>query len=212
MAGSVAAPPQASPVGAAVPAIPGLDGALALGYLGGRTDVYRRVLRQFAQHYGETLAAPAAGPEGGDTAALRNTAHSIKGASASIGAVRLPLLAEALETALADTRPAAEVAQAEQAMRSELNALVGAIRDSLTVDETQPAALGDDDATPEQLDRLEALMAAADYEAVALLRSLSGTLRAQFGAPFKNVETPLRSFDYERALAALRALRATTPA
>jgi hypothetical protein len=58
-----------------------------------------------------------------------------------------------------------------------------------------------------QLDDLQARLAAADFEALALYRRLADGLRARYGAAIAAVETPLRRFDYPQAHAALHALR-----
>ncbi len=74
-------------------------------------------------------------------------------------------------------------------------------------DETLPAPLADTTMSSRDLDRLEALLAAGDYEAVALFRELRLPMRRQFSAPLGDVETSLRTFDFEAALVALRAVR-----
>jgi PAS domain S-box-containing protein len=188
-------------------AIAGLDAELALRFLGGSVDVLRRVLRQFASQYGDGLADVEQHLARGDLIAAGRVAHSIKGASASIGAIRLPQLAEALETAVAATRPADEIASAAHAMQRELVSLVTGIRECLCAADTMPAPLSSEAVPGAALDRLEALLEAGDYEAVTVFRELATTLRRQFGASVKEVESRLRSFDYERALAALRTMR-----
>jgi hypothetical protein len=92
-------------------------------------------------------------------------------------------------------------------MGRELEALVAGIRERLSGADTLPATLEGETVASQALDRLETLMAQADYEAVTQFRQLAGTLHRQFGASVREVETRLRSFDYERALAALRAMR-----
>jgi two-component system sensor histidine kinase/response regulator len=189
------------------PVIEGLDTGLAMLYLGGRADVYRRVLRQFASQYADGSAG-LEHPLGRCTASsLRSAAHSVKGASAAIGAVRLPHLADALEAAVNADRPADELASGAHAMQHELLSLVASIQGVLTDDDSQLATLDDDALTESELDRFEALVAAADYESATAVRAIGAKLRRQFGSSGREVEAALRNFDYERALAALRNLR-----
>jgi len=203
-----AARPQAFDDDIEVPDIAGIDAASAMRFLGGRVDVFRRVLRQFARHYGDGLDDLQRQLAEADAKGLANVAHSIKGASASIGAARLARLAQALETALTDARPADEIARAGDAMQRELATLVSNIDAGMLGDETLPAPLGEELTSKESLDRLEGLLTAADYEAVTVYREFGGAFRQQFGASVRPFEAALLAFDYDRALVALRALRA----
>ena len=196
---------------AKVPEIAGIDAALAMRYLGGRVDLFWRVLRQFAEHYDSGLAGLQSDLARGDLAAIGLAAHSVKGASSAIGATRLPLLAEALESAALATRPATELAAAALAMQRELAALLVAIRIRLPAEEIEVAEQDLAAVSDAELDRLEARLATADYEAAAVVRGLAARLRRQFGTAVAELEAALRSFDHDRALAVLRAARAAAP-
>jgi CheY-like chemotaxis protein/HPt (histidine-containing phosphotransfer) domain-containing protein len=187
--------------------IDGIDNTLALRYAAGLVPLHRRLLRQFVRQYGLGPAEIAQHLARGDLAAARLAAHSIKGASAAIGATRLPPLADALESVLVPGTAALEIEAAAGAAMVELERLVDAIRDSLVDAETMPAALSSPEVPDTTLDRLEALLADADYEAVALFRPLAATLRRQFGDAVRGVEAGLGAYDYPAALDALRALR-----
>jgi PAS domain S-box-containing protein len=193
-----------------LPVIDGLDTALALRYVDGRADLYRRVLRQFAAHYGEGLAEFETLSQASDAPALRAIAHSIKGASASIGAVHVQSLAEALEVAVATGQPSEDIEAAARALRVALGRLADALREALGPHDTLPAAL--DEALPDvcdaEWDRLDHLFATADYEAVSVYRALAARLRAQYGPRLHTLEACVRRFDSDGARAALRALRA----
>ncbi|QTN23835.1 PAS domain S-box protein [Rhizobacter sp. AJA081-3] len=202
-----AAAPTESVDMAALPHIDGLDAALAMRYLGGQVVLYRRVLRQFAQHHGDDAAKLASPVRLAERQALRELAHSVKGSSASIGALRLPALAAALEAAVAERRGDDEVHAAQHAVQRELEMLLQAIRDGLSSGETQPMPLDSGDVHEETLDRLLELLAAADYEALPLLRRLAPRLHRQYGAAIDDAEASLGRFDYEQALQTLRSLR-----
>jgi PAS domain S-box-containing protein len=201
-------PPAASP--AAPSGIAGLDAALALERMGGQVELFHRVLRQFARHYENALPELARQLGDGDATATRHAAHSIKGAAASIGATSLSQGAEALETALAGDASTHEKSLAGRRMLHELEALVRTISEGPFGADTRPAELEPAAVSADMLDQLEAMVEGADYEAVGLMRKLSGPMRRQFGPAVNELEASLRGFDYEQALIALRALRSRT--
>jgi HPt (histidine-containing phosphotransfer) domain-containing protein len=192
---------------AEMPVIAGIDMDLAMRYVSGKVELYRRVLRQFVQHYGSDFLDMEEQFTDDDTDALRHVAHSIRGASASIGATRLPRLAKELEAAIGARAPGAQIATARRAMWGELRHLVANVGECLTDGLTVPAALDDEGVSHDDLDQLEALLESGDYGALARFREIASALRRQFGEPVKVLEARLRGFEYEQALAALRALR-----
>jgi CheY-like chemotaxis protein/HPt (histidine-containing phosphotransfer) domain-containing protein len=203
-----ARPPLVLP-GESLPMAPiaGLDLKQAMCYLDGRVDVYRRVLRQFVRHYAYGLPGLEQPLLSCEPDSLCAAAHSIRGAAVAIGATGLAAQAQALEAAVAAKLPAHRLEAAAQTLLDSLAALVERIEAALVEDDTAPAPL-DDGLVAGDLQALEALLAAADYEAVALLRELGPRLHREFGASAKAIESALQGFDYERALSALRALPA----
>ncbi len=195
----------------ALPPIEGIDPRIALRYVGGRADILRRVLRQFALHYADALADLPLRVAAGDTAAARAAAHSVKGASATIGATHAPALAEALERALERERPRVELDAAAAALQREVALLVARIGERLQQADTLPAALDDEIDTPPGSDafaRLERLVADADYRSMAEFRRRAAALRHRHGdAGVAALQSALRAYDYERALVLLRSLR-----
>jgi PAS domain S-box-containing protein len=199
-----------APAGAerALPPIAGLDLGLALRCVGGRPALLRRVLHQFVRHQGAGAASLLQALRADDRGGLRDAAHAIKGASAAIGALNLPLLAGQLETLLRADRPGPEIALAAQALHLELTLLVAAIRDSLSAD-AAPAPEGAtlpalDAAT---LDALAAGLDAGDYAVLAAFDQHASALRRQFGAPADAFHALLLDFDYDAAADLLQDLR-----
>jgi CheY-like chemotaxis protein/HPt (histidine-containing phosphotransfer) domain-containing protein len=189
------------------PSIAGLDTGLAIRRMGGNTELYRRVLRQFVQHYNEALPELDEQLTRADPLSARHLAHSIKGASAAIGATWLPRQADALDAALAQARPQAEITSLGQILARGLVGIVAASEEYLQSDVSQPAALGSEPMSEDMLASLETALEAGDYEAVARFRQWAPHLRERFGRPVDEVERALRSFDFDRALVALRALQ-----
>jgi PAS domain S-box-containing protein len=193
---------------AALPAIAGIDTDLALRNLGGRVDLYSRLLRHFAKHYRQEPLSVVRQVSRGELDAASRAAHSIRGASASIGATRLSQLATALEGAVAQAKSGAEIVQAAQAMEREFAALVASISAWAVDDESAAGPRETEAVSAQTLDRLETLLEAADFEAENLFREHAAVLRRQFGEPVNDLEVHLSRFDYELALDALRAARA----
>ncbi|MDO9314099.1 MAG: PAS domain-containing protein [Burkholderiaceae bacterium] len=192
---------------ATLPSVVGLDAERGVGHLGGRVDLYRRVLRQFVRHYGDGIGAFEDSLTVDDPASVQAAAHSVKGASATIGAVRLSQLAHDLEAAAAARLPIEELEAGCSAMMRELESLVAALRESLTNTESLPMSLDGNAPNSDDLDRLERLLQSADYRSVSEFRQLAPSLRRHYGAAVAEIGTCLRNFEYERALALLRAFR-----
>jgi len=85
---------------------------------------------------------------------------------------------------------------------------VEAIRSALSVDPGPATSRPTERPADEALDELDAMMAAADFAALAGLRQLAPALHGHFGAAAAAVEAALQRFDFEEARVALRALRA----
>jgi PAS domain S-box-containing protein len=192
-------------------AIPGLDMAQALRHLGGRSELFARIARRFASHYRDGLPRLESNLAEGALEEVRRAAHSIKAASASIGALHLPALAQALEQAVADGLPAAAVAARVAELQHETRRLVAALARALPLPAPQAAAgaagAADQDVAPAALDHLARLVAASDYEALNAWRELAPGLRRAFGGAVFALEAELRKFDFEAAAAALRRLQ-----
>jgi CheY-like chemotaxis protein/HPt (histidine-containing phosphotransfer) domain-containing protein len=77
-----------------------LDVSGALKRLGGREHIYRKVVRKFMPEFAETPEVIPNYLAAGDTDSAQRAAHSLKGASASIGAMALSRAAAAVEKAI----------------------------------------------------------------------------------------------------------------
>ncbi|TDP73295.1 response regulator [Roseateles toxinivorans] len=183
--------------------IPGLDWTRALQQFGGRAESLQRVLRQFVLLYRDGLPDLDVHLYRGALPEARRLAHSLKGASAAIGATRVQALAAALEAMLNVPTPVHLLNQAAAQLQTELAAQLAVIQASVG-DAGVPAAV---DPEPAQLDRLEARLAAGDFEAVALHRELMPGLHRLYGDAARELARQLRDYDYAQALELLRELR-----
>jgi len=189
-----------------IPVLSGIDTRRGLSYVGGRADVYRRVLRQFERHYGDHLDAMAHSLSTEPLTAVRASAHSLKGASATIGATRLSQLAGELEASAA-AEQVDRVAEQRVSTLRELELIVAVIREHLGELQSGLAPLEVESIDLSQLNELEHWLDSGDYRAVGEFRRVAPFLRQQFGLPVADIGEALNQFDYERALNLLRALR-----
>ena len=204
----IRSPAEAVSVPRALQSIDGLDTVLGQRYCAGRADVFLRALRQFVTHYRGGIGQIDAQIEAGDLTAARNVAHSLKGASGALGAVRVQSLALTLESALMAGHAPELLREASSALQNALSALVDEIDRHLPVDGVPIEALPDAATQAAHLDRLEALLTAADFRAGAHYRALASWMRALHGDALQGFERALQAYDYVTALNALRALRA----
>ncbi|WP_395459175.1 response regulator [Azospirillum melinis] len=99
--------------------LPGIDLADALNRLGGDTDLFRRFIGQFADGYGNIAERIAAAVNGNDLATAKSIAHELKSVAGNLGARRLSVAADALQTAAYRDDAIAAAAQVP-VLRSEL--------------------------------------------------------------------------------------------
>jgi HPt (histidine-containing phosphotransfer) domain-containing protein len=115
-------------------AIDGLDVVAGLRQCGNRVPMYRHMLGRFAEIYGQPLPPPAE-PEGEPDLPARERAHSLRGASATVGAVRVQALAAALEALCDDAAaPVADRRRAHEVLSAAVAALVASLRPALAGD------------------------------------------------------------------------------
>jgi PAS domain S-box-containing protein len=206
------AKPTAAPaVGGASAASPvhGLDDTVLTRYFAGRIDVYERVLKQFLLTYRDGIAALRGSLADDELDAVRRQAHSLKGASAAIGASALSAHAASLERDVTDGSARAELAAAAQALQRELAQVVVAIDARLAgTAATREAPVPDRAWLEAELDQLESLLEKADYAALNRYGQLHHALLRGFGPDSKRVRNLLQRFDFVQALQLLRELRA----
>jgi len=86
----------------AIPAIAGLDVTGALSRLDGNLKIYDWLLRSFVEKKAGAVKIIEEALRSGDTELAERTAHTLKSSAGTIGAVELELLAQNLETAIAE--------------------------------------------------------------------------------------------------------------
>ena len=110
-------------------AIEGIDTEGALKRLGGKRELYERLLRKFADKQAGTVVAVRTALASGDMAAAEREVHSLKGAASSLGAIALAEAADKAEQAL---KTGAQDEAALRHLEDFLGAVVSAIHSTLT--------------------------------------------------------------------------------
>jgi two-component system sensor histidine kinase/response regulator len=98
--------------------IAGLDAEAGVRNLGGRTASYLRLLAKYAQSHRDDMTELRKHVAAGDWATARRIAHSLKGASATLGAVDVRALAADLEESIREGHPADEIERRAAALES----------------------------------------------------------------------------------------------
>jgi two-component system sensor histidine kinase/response regulator len=188
----------------------GVDLAAALQRLGGKPDVYRRMLKTFANDLhtlpGQLQAAPVDD--------LKRMLHTLKGLSATLGATALSAEAAALEKlALADASSESIAALAQQAsdaitrtqpgLLALLEALQPSPADALA---NQDAHVLDRPALVAALEAMAQLLQADDFEALTAMSSLQQEFGDALGDELTALEEAMAEMAFGQALVHCQAL------
>ncbi|MFZ4614986.1 MAG: response regulator [Rectinemataceae bacterium] len=205
-------PPQPDPAKESAstwlpPDIPGVDMKLGLSRVLGKRKAYVAMLRKFASGQKETSGALDAAIGVGNMADAERLAHTLKAVSGNIGATGLQKEAERLETAIRAQENALSVEERKAAVDDRLIPLIDAL-DSLFPVEPGVAAIGKEDAgrLQEILGKLSALLADNDAKATDFVEAEAAFLSASLGSAFTRLDSLVRNFDFEAALAAIARL------
>ncbi len=205
------APPMATPAPDTgrrlrVDLVPGLDPARGLALVKGRADTYGRLLQLFAYTHGGDAERIRQGLAAGDRPGLQNLAHALKGVAGNLAAPGLAEAAGALERAVRTAAADDEVERSGVDLVAALDALVAGIRSALAmVEEGTDSGVADRARLDAVGERLQVLLEAGDMAANDLARSERGLLQAGLGELGERLLDRIEAYDYEAALALLRA-------
>jgi CheY-like chemotaxis protein len=181
-----------------VPVVEGLDAQLGLRRVLGKRALYQSMLTKFVSNQETTAEEIDRALQTGDRATAERLAHSAKGVSGNIGAVRLQELAGQLEREIREGEP---LASTRESFAQELRRLIAALKAALP---QRQAVAADLSLAGPVLQRLEALLASDDSEATECLEENLDLLQAALGADFARIEQALKQYDFEKALRLLR--------
>ena len=195
---------SSKPAGEPGLAIDGIDVRSGLTRTGGNRGRYETLLRKFAEQQAYTVDSMRNALKIGDAASAERAAHSLKGASGTLGAASLSEAAAGAEIAI---RTGNGVDGAIQALSVSLGRVLEAIRTALPEDtggNGAGAPQGDPKAILEPLARLKKLLESDDGEAADFIvdakSNLAGVLTP---AEIKTLSDRVGNFDFEAALKCL---------
>jgi PAS domain S-box-containing protein len=170
-----------------------LDAALAR--LGGRIDIYRRMLQTFVTDSPASMAELQAAWQTGDTSTLQRQLHTLRGLAATLGLEGLAQAAAAAEGQSSDT-PAALTLWGDALAPAQ--ALV-----SCLAQEPQSPLGAQLDNTPwrEALQQLMTMLRSSDMAATDAIESLASQVPASHQAAFADLQSAVMALDFERAQA-----------
>jgi CheY-like chemotaxis protein len=215
--GSLAAPPAAPPVAAPEPAPawppqPGLDTAAGLRRVAGNEKLYLRLLQQFVQHHAHAPQRAQEALDAGDRDTLHRLVHTAKGVAGNIGLGDLAAAALALEDALHRPGDVPGVPAAMARLAAENTRALAALRSLLGTPEADAPDPGSAEPAPPGTEaralaqRMLALLADSDGDAVELLQAHAATLRSLFGpGRYPAFQNAVSGFDFELAAELLQA-------
>jgi len=192
--------------------IDGLDVRAGLQRVMNKRDLYKKILRQFTTGpESKTVERVRIYLAEGERKAAERAAHSLKGVAGTLGAGALQKKAAGLEAAVKASRAEDEIESHLETVQEELMRLISALQKSLPPEEATEVAEPSDvdwDQARDIVMRLEALLTEHDAGAMDLFKKFAPILRSALGQAAASVENPLTSWDFSRALEALRAAKA----
>jgi two-component system sensor histidine kinase/response regulator len=198
-------PPQAAEDADLLTGIAGLDMASGLRRVTGKKMLYLSMLRKFVAGQKSVLTDIRKSLESNFLDVAERHAHTLKGVSGAIGATGLQQLAEMLETAIRDRHSREEIDARLDALKMPLEYLITQLENNLPEERVKKAASVNPERLKAVCDKMTAMLADDDAEAGDVLDAEAGLLNAACPDHYRKIDDGIRSFDYEAALAALRA-------
>ncbi|AGX87375.1 PAS domain-containing hybrid sensor histidine kinase/response regulator [Candidatus Symbiobacter mobilis] len=204
--GVVTQGPTSSTGKAAFPLIEGLDTQKGLRRALGRTQLYESMLRRFVKSNRDWVAQCSAAIANEDRATVQRMVHTLKGNAGSICANELQTAFAEIEQAILAGATVDLVQKQVLQWEPLLLRLIEAIDTALPAT-TQAPPVVDAERLRTVCDKLESLLAFDDASVVDVIAESADLLRAAFPAHYPALEQAIQLFDFETALAALRAAR-----
>jgi two-component system sensor histidine kinase/response regulator len=149
--------------------------------------------------------------EGDDWDTAERLVHTLKGVSGYIGATGLQQLAEKIEAAIKGRCSREELDGLLNALKNLLKNIITQLEQKLPEERVKASVTVDAEKLKVVCDKLEALLVDDDAEAGDVLEANANLLNAAFPVHYRKINDGIRSFDFEAALAALRAATAPLP-
>ena len=200
---AVARPAVAPPAKPETMKIPGLDIELGLKSVRGRMESYLRLLVNFAQSHSADFQKIRDCLLVNNNNEARRLAHSLKGAAGALGAHAVQHATAALESAITESRPAAEIFQLIEDSANFYARLQQDVA-RLKPDSTTTAENALDQNTVQSIiDNMRRQLRNSDFSATKTLASYPEVFSQRLGDNHKRFENCLNNFDFEVALTLL---------
>ncbi|SDS31068.1 PAS domain-containing hybrid sensor histidine kinase/response regulator [Pseudomonas oryzae] len=203
--------PEPTPAAMELPHIEGLDTHEGLRRVMGDRHLYQELLRGLVERERDTPEKIRQALAAGDNATAQLLAHTLKGLAGSIGAAAVMADASELEQALRDDAESAAIAQALSRLERRLTPLLAKLANYLGT----PCARSVSEIDAGQLSRICAkltrLLEEDDAEAATWFNQNAAQLRHAFPDGYHRLESAIRTFEFDKALPALKQLLMTQP-
>ena len=188
-------------------ALPGVNVAAGLALAGNKPDLYRRLLRDFAQDHADSATRLRAAVRDGDRAEAARIAHNLKGTAANLGARALERQLQAFERAQREGEDLGEsLAQVEHGLSELLEAIA---RLPAAQARERPEGGRNPAAVPVLIEALDQALRDGNFDAAQRLASLADAVGGQGEAQLAELSRAVDAFDFDGARRALAALAGT---
>jgi PAS domain S-box-containing protein len=188
--------------------IPGLDAASGLKCMNGRMNRYLPLLGKLLEAHQTDMDVLRSRIEAGDKAEARRVAHSLKGASATLGATQIRAEAAALEQAILADQPIAEIETLAKRVEEALANLALGLRNLPGVKSARTSIAFELASADKVMDQIERLLSEGNIEANDRVKNASDMLSTILGSAMTALERQIANYDFEAALQTLRQARA----
>ena len=197
---SAAAVTVADDQAAALAKVPGLDLQAGLDSVRGKVASYHRLLNLFAQTHAQDPGKLRQLLADGKLEEARRTAHSLKGASGTLGALTVSRRAAAVESALRDGLSSEALPDLIADLAAELSPLLAALGKSTAPTATGTASAVDWTVLRPVVAQLATLLAENDMQALSLWRENATHFAAALGQEAADkLGQPIEHFEFEEA-------------
>jgi PAS domain S-box-containing protein len=195
------------------PAIPsavtGLDTVNGLRRVLGKKPLYISMLRKFVVGQSTAVSEISEALSNHDKARAELVAHTLKGVAGNIGATELKDLAQIVETDIREHRSEQTISAHLESLGGPLAELIAQVAQQLPPEPARAVVQVDVKKLGVVCHRLAELLVQADAEAEDVLNANTELLSAAFPDHFHQIDDGIRTFKFDRALAALNDARPT---
>jgi CheY-like chemotaxis protein len=192
--------------------IEGLDMVSGLRRVLGKKHAYLSMLRRFVAGQKSVVVDIYNALIRDDPPLAERLAHTLKGASGTIGAAGVQQLAAELEDAIKRDLPREELEVHLAAVRAPLESLMSELVQKLPAEMVEMVAVMDSGQINSVCDLLLTLLSEGDSEALEVLDAHASLFRCAFPAQHPVLMASIRAFDFPSAVVTLRSMMETLPA